>query len=145
LVPVLPALNLTYDDRKISGLACVSTAQREVPAMTTGRLRSPSLARSLLAGSVLVVALLGLADVSIPTARADAVDNAFVNAVKAHGIDFASPQAALIAGHEVCDELDGGRQKPDVASTLMTNSNLDGYRAGFFVGASIAAFCPRYR
>jgi hypothetical protein len=113
--------------------------------MTTGQVRSPRLARSLSAGLVLLVALLGLADVSIPTARADAVDNAFVNAVKAHGIDFASPQAALIAGHEVCDELDGGRQKPDIASTLMTNSNLDGYRAGFFVGASIAAFCPRYR
>ena len=113
--------------------------------MTTGRLRSPRLARSLLAGPVLVVALLGLADVSIPTARADAVDNAFVNAVKSHGIDFASPQAALIAGHEVCDELDGGRQESDVASTLMTNSNLDGYRAGFFVGVSVAAFCPRHR
>jgi hypothetical protein len=28
---------------------------------------------------------------------------------------------------------------------VMTNSNLDGYRAGFFIGASIAAYCPRYR
>jgi hypothetical protein len=25
----------------------------------------------------------------------------------------------------------------------MSNSRLDGYHAGFFVGASIAAFCPR--
>jgi hypothetical protein len=123
----------------------VSTAQREVPAMTTGQARSQRLARSPLAGPFLVVALLGLVGMSTPTAHADAVDNAFVNAAKAHGVDFASPQAAIIAGHEVCDELDGGRQKPDVASTLMNNSNLDGYRAGFFVGASIAAFCPRYR
>jgi hypothetical protein len=113
--------------------------------MTTGRLRSPRLARPLLAGLVLLVALLGLAGVSTPTAHADAVDNAFLNAVKSKGIDFASTQAAIVAGHEVCDELDSGRQESDVASTLMTNSNLDGYRAGFFVGVSVAAFCPRHR
>ncbi|CPR11984.1 hypothetical protein BN971_03277 [Mycobacterium bohemicum DSM 44277] len=78
------------------------------------------------------------------TAHADAVDYAFLNAVKAKGINFASPQAALIAGHEVCDELDLGKQKSDVATEVMTNSQLDGYRAGFFVGASVAAYCPRY-
>ena len=113
--------------------------------MTTGRVRSSRLARSLLAGPVMVVALLGFADLSTPTARADAIDNAFLNAVKAHGIDFASAQAAIVAGHEVCDELDTGKQESDVASTMMTNSNLDGYRAGFFVGVAVAAYCPRHR
>ena len=113
--------------------------------MTTGRVRLPRLARSLLAGPVLGVAMVGLAGVSIPAAHADAIDNAFLNAVKAKGIDFASPQAAIIAGHEVCDELDGGKQESDVASTLMGNSNLDGYRAGFFVGVAVAAYCPRHR
>lgn len=100
--------------------------------------------RSLLGGLAPAVALLGLAAVT-PTANADAVDNAFVNAVKAKGINFVSPQAAIIAGHEVCDELDLGKQKVDVANEVMTNSNLDGYRAGYFIGASIAAYCPRYR
>jgi Protein of unknown function (DUF732) len=113
--------------------------------MTTGRVRSPIPARSLLAGPVLVVALLSVAGVSTPTARADAIDNAFLNAVKSHGVNFASPQAAIIAGHEVCDELDGGKQESDVASTMMNNSNLDSYRAGFFVGAAVAAYCPRHR
>jgi Protein of unknown function (DUF732) len=113
--------------------------------MTTGQVRSPRLARTLLAGLVPVVALLGLTDVSIPTARADAIDNAFLNAVKTKGINFASTQAAIVAAHEVCDELDGGRQESDVASTLMTNSNLDGYHSGFFVGAAVAAYCPRHR
>ena len=112
--------------------------------MTTGQVRSPRLAQSLLQGLALVVALLGLADVSIPSARADAIDNAFLNAVKAKGINFASTQAAIIAGHEVCDELDLGRQKSDVANDVMSSSNLDGYRAGYFVGVSVAAFCPRY-
>jgi len=113
--------------------------------MTTSQVRSPRPVRSLLAGLVLVVALLSLAGVATPTAHADAVDNAFLSAVNSKGINFASPQAAIIAGHEVCDELDLGRQKSDIASDMMGNSKLDGYHAGFFVGVSIAAYCPRYR
>lgn len=98
-----------------------------------------------LARLVEVAALLGLAAAVIPTARADAVDNAFVAAVHARGINFTSQQAAIIAGHEVCDELDLGKQKSDIASTVMANSRMDGYHAGYFVGAAIAAYCPRYR
>ena len=101
--------------------------------------------RTLLGGLGAVVALLGLAAVASPTAHADAVDNAFVAAVKAKDIQFASPQAAIHAGHEVCDELDSGKQTSDVANEVMTNSNLDGYHAGYFIGVSIAAYCPRYR
>ena len=112
--------------------------------MTTGQVRSPRPVRSLVAGLALTAALAGPGAVAIPTARADAVDNVFVNAVKTKGINFSSPQAAVIAGHEVCDELDLGKRKSDVASEVMSNSQLDGYRAGFFVGASVAAYCPRY-
>lgn len=92
-----------------------------------------------------MLTLLGIAAAACPAARADAVDNAFVTAVKNKGIQFASPQAAIVAGHEVCDELDLGKQKSDVANEVMTNSNLDGYRAGYFIGASVAAYCPRHR
>lgn len=112
--------------------------------MTTSQVCLPRLVRSLSASLALAVALLSLAEVATPTAHADAIDNAFLGAIKSKGINFASPQAAIVAGHEVCDELDLGRPKSDVANDVMSNSNLDGYRAGFFVGASIAAFCPRY-
>jgi hypothetical protein len=112
--------------------------------MTTSQVRSRGPVLSLSAGLALAAALLGLV-VASPTAHADAIDSAFLAAVKAKGINFPSPQAAIIAGHEVCDELDLGRQKPDVASDVMSNSRLDGYHAGFFVGASVAAFCPRHR
>jgi Protein of unknown function (DUF732) len=112
--------------------------------MTTGQVRSPRPVRSPLAGVVLVVALLSLAEVAAPTAHADAIDSAFVNAVKGKGINFASAQAAIVAAHEVCDQLDLGMQKSDVASEVMTNSQLDGYHAGYFVGASVAAYCPRH-
>jgi len=59
-------------------------------------------------------------------------------------LTFAARQAAIAAGHEVCDELDQGRQASDVANNVMTQTDLDAYHAGFFVGVSIAAFCPRH-
>src|ERR1700759_360758 len=128
----------------ISATTCAS-AQWEGSEMTTAQVRSPRRGRSMLIVPILVLALLGLTAVGNPAARADAVDDSFIGAVKNRGIKFPSPQAAIVAGHEVCDELDLGRQKSDVASEVMQNSNLDSYAAGFFVGVSVAAFCPRYR
>ena len=93
---------------------------------------------------ITLLTFISLSGVAAPTAHADAVDDTFLSALKAKGINFASPQAAIVAGHEVCDELDLGRQSSDVANDVTKNSNLDGYHAGFFVGVSIAAFCPRH-
>jgi hypothetical protein len=106
--------------------------------------RSPSPVRSLVVELALVVTLLNLAALAAPAARADAVDDSFLSSLKAKGINFASSQAAIVAGHEVCDELDLGRAPSDVATDVTKNSNLDGYHAGFFVGASIGAYCPRH-
>ncbi len=124
-------------------LAC---RQRQGSERTTIHVRSPSPVRSLggLGRAAPLAALLSLVAVAAPTAHADAVDSTFLSALKGKGINFASPQAAIIAGHEVCDELDLGRQSSDVATDVTKNSNLDGYHAGFFVGVSIAAFCPRH-
>jgi hypothetical protein len=106
--------------------------------------RSLSPVRSLAVVLSLSAALLGLMGIAASTAHADAVDDNFLAALRAKGINVASPQQAIIAGHEVCDELDLGRQPSDVANDVTKNSNLDGYHAGFFVGASIAAYCPRH-
>ena len=111
--------------------------------MTTTQMRLPSAVRSLTAGVVLVVVLLGLVGVAVPTAHAEAVDD-FLNVLGSRGITFASGQSAIIAAREVCDELDSGRASSDVANDVMQQSSLDGYHAGFFVGVSIAAFCPRH-
>ena len=107
-------------------------------------MRSPSPLRFRTAALVLSVALLSLWGVSAPIAGADAVDNTFLNALQSKGITFANKQAAIVAAHQVCDELDGGRDKSDVASDVLQQSGLDGYHAGFFVGVSVAAFCPRH-
>ena len=114
--------------------------------MTTSGVNLSSCVRSGLAALALTVVLLGLTAVRAPVARAgDPVDDQFLAALKAKGINYQSGQAAIVAGHEVCDELDLGRQQSDVANDVMKNSNLDAYKAGYFVGASIAAYCPRFR
>lgn len=107
-------------------------------------MRSPKPVRSILTGLVLVFTSLSAMAIAAPSAHADAVDASFLNALKAKGVTFASGQAAVIAGHQVCDALDGGRASSDVANDVMQQSGLDGYHAGFFVGVSIAAFCPRH-
>jgi hypothetical protein len=104
--------------------------------------------RSLLAGFVLAIALIGLVSQAIPTARADANDSSdssrFLGALTSKGITFGSGRAAIAAAQQVCDELDQGKQAADVANEVMAQSKLDGYHAGFFVGVSIAATCPRH-
>ncbi len=90
------------------------------------------------------LAALGPLAAATPIARADANDDAFLAALTAKGIRFGSPDKAIIAGHEVCDELDNGKTPAQVASTVQANSGLDGYHAGFFVGASIRAYCPSH-
>lgn len=113
--------------------------------MAVCHMRSRSLLRTFSTGPGLVVGLLGLATVALaPAAQADAVDNQFLNALQSHSINFGSPQAAILAAHQVCDELDSGRQKSDVANEVAASSNLDGYHAGYFVGVSVAAYCPRH-
>jgi hypothetical protein len=106
--------------------------------------RSPKPVRLILTSLALVLAPLGVTAIAAPSARADAVDTNFLNALQSKGITFASGQAAVIAGHQVCDGLDGGQASSDVANSIMQQSGLDGYHAGFFVGVSIAAFCPRH-
>ena len=102
--------------------------------------------RSAVTGSNLLVlaGLLSVAALTAPCANADSVDASFLNALQSKQIHFASAQAAVVAGHQVCDALDGGRASGDVANDVMQQSGLDGYHAGFFVGVSIAAFCPRH-
>jgi Protein of unknown function (DUF732) len=112
--------------------------------MTCTPTRTPGLALLVgAAGLMLAAALAPLAAVA-PVAHADATDDAFLSALKAKGIHFGSPDKAFIAGHEVCDELANGKTTAQVASTVQGNSDLDGYHAGFFVGASIRAYCPQF-
>ena len=83
----------------------------EAPAaVATPQVRSPRPLRSLVAGLVLAVAPLSVMGVAAPTAHADSAleSSNFLGALSSRGITFAARQAAIAAGHEVCDELDQG-------------------------------------
>jgi hypothetical protein len=97
----------------------------------------------ILAAWIALAALLG-APGAPPAARADTVDDAFLAALQAKNIHYPMPELAIVAGHAVCNELRLGKTPPQVASEVMDNSELDGYHAGYFVGASMRAYCPRY-
>lgn len=124
----------------------MTSLSTDAPAvLATSQVRSSSPVKALFAGLVMVIALFWVVEVAAPTAHADAADSSsFLGALSSRGITFASGPAAILAGHEVCDELDQGGQASDVANNVMTRTNLDGFHAGFFVGVSIAAFCPRH-
>ncbi|OBH01168.1 MULTISPECIES: DUF732 domain-containing protein [unclassified Mycobacterium] len=77
-------------------------------------------------------------------ARADATDDAFIAALKAHGIVHESNQAAIAAGHLVCHQLDMGKTQEDIATDVMNSSGLDSENAGYFVAVAERAYCPRY-
>ena len=64
---------------------------------------------------------------------------AFVTVLEDHGIITRSSEDAAIAlGYQVCNGLASGLSPAKVVSII------DLPRSGYFVGASIAAFCPQY-
>ena len=52
---------------------------------------------------------------------------------------------AIEAGHFVCVKLDNGASANDVANDVLNSSSMPACHAGFFVGASIDAYCPRHK
>ena len=112
--------------------------------MVNTRTRAPILLIGLaVAGLAVAVLLLGLFR-GAPTARADATDDAFISALKAHGITHDSNQAAIQAGHLVCHQLDMGKTQEQIATDVMNSSKLDGDNAGYFVAVAERAYCPQY-
>src|SRR5262249_35994334 len=79
-------------------------------------------------------------------AHADGVDSKFLAALQSEGItDHVSSAHAIEAGHFVCVKLDNGTSPSDVVRDVLFSSGMPVYHAGFFVGASIDAYCPRHK
>ena len=91
------------------------------------------------------VAFLGLLT-AVSTAHADAIDDQFLAALRSAGIgDQTSSAHAIDAGHFVCVKLDNGSTPAQVESDVKSSSSMPDYHAGFFVGASVSAYCPRHK
>lgn len=112
--------------------------------MTSTQIRKPARLLSLLAAGVVPAAgLFGVLGAA-PAAQATASDDAFLAALRAKGINYESSDAAVASGHLVCKALDSGEAPEQVANDIINSSKLDSYHAGFFVGVSIKAYCPKY-
>lgn len=93
-----------------------------------------------------VVALLLVPLRAAATAHADTIDSKFLAVLKSEGItDHVSPSHAIEAAHTVCQKLDDGQTPSQVAADVLNSSSMPAYHSGYFVGASIDAYCPQYK
>lgn len=97
------------------------------------------------AATAAATAALGLAAFgTAATASAVVSDATFIDVISEQGIGFTSPAAAVDAGLVVCSLVDDGAVPLEAAEIVYQESGLSRDNAAFFVGASIATFCPEY-
>lgn len=97
--------------------------------------------------TICAVLLSAAALLSAAPGSADPTDDAFVAALENYGIDINDRDTAIAKGRAVCAGLDKGQDSSFLAIKLMNDTKLDlsSRQAGFFIGASVAAYCPQYR
>jgi Protein of unknown function (DUF732) len=98
------------------------------------------LARTFAAVEIGAAALLTAATVR----AAPSDDDAFLAALDKQGITYSSPQYAIRIGREICTLLDDGANGVNVSREISKNNGIPIENAGYFVGASIAAYCPSH-
>ena len=100
--------------------------------------------KSIAAAALAAAALAGAVGVASP-ASANTSDQAFLQVLHQRGISHDSGDALMIgAGHDVCTNMDHGYTATQEISTIYRVSQLSWSDSGYFVGASIAAYCPEY-
>jgi hypothetical protein len=95
--------------------------------------------------SMVCAGLLSAALVSAAPASADQLDDAFVAALAKGGIPMSDPDNAIAMARTVCAEFDANQTVSVLALKLMKDSNLSPKQSGYFIGLSVAAYCPQYK
>ena len=96
-------------------------------------------ATALVAGGVGLGALL-----SAGTASAGSVDDAFLTALQADGIQPPTSQAAISLAKDVCTSLDQGYSRNDVIQAVSKKTQLSTAASKTFVVDSVQAYCPSH-
>lgn len=81
-------------------------------------------------------------------AAADPTDDAFIAALDRYGIDVSNPGTLIAHAHGVCAALDRGQDSSIIAMKVIKDPDVKlstKRQAGFFVGDSVASYCPQYR
>ncbi|HYB83444.1 MAG TPA: DUF732 domain-containing protein [Mycobacterium sp.] len=95
--------------------------------------------------TVCAVLLSAAALVSAGPASADETDDAFVAALAKGGITMSDPDTAIAMAHTVCAGLDTNQNVSAVAMKLVQDTDLSPKQSGYFIGLSVAAYCPQYK
>jgi hypothetical protein len=96
-------------------------------------------------GAAAVASTLGLAALaSAGVASASSADDTFVSVLRDEGIVAPSAREAISTGHAVCAVFDEGLSLIDAVSAVSDITGLEMEDAAFFVGASVATYCPEH-
>ena len=114
--------------------------------------RTRTIAAAIAAAAILPLAACGtdgtatIADTPLAETTAAAttpdpetIDTAFLAVLRKHGIP--ASDTAIEAARSTCDALDAGNSITDILTIAVTNLGTDG---GYFIGASVATYCPEY-
>lgn len=78
-------------------------------------------------------------------ASADDADDAFIAGLANGGITMADNDNAIATAHTVCARLEVNPYAPVLAFVVARDSFLSPRQAGYFVGLSVATYCPQYK
>ena len=93
--------------------------------------------------TVCAAALVASALLCPASASADPTDDMFVAGLARGGIAMSDPNAAIASAHAVCAGLDANENSSVLAVELVKNTNLSMKKSGYFIGLSVAAYCPQ--
>jgi hypothetical protein len=93
--------------------------------------------------TVCAVLLPAVALVLAAPASADPADDAFVAGLAKGGINMPDPNAAIATARAVCAGLDANQNSSVLALKLMKHNELTAKESGYFIGLSVAAYCPQ--
>jgi len=93
--------------------------------------------------AVLLAGFFGAALVPAGPASADQLDDAFVAALAKGGITVPDPNTSIAMAHAVCAGFDANQSSSVLAMKLMKDTNLNLKQSGYFIGLSVAAYCPQ--
>ena len=94
--------------------------------------------------SASIAAVLVSATALAATAHADPNDAQFLKNIRDNmGRQITDPQALIASAHDVCSDLQGGKSAEHVINGIRVGTqDWDYNEAGYFVSASVEAYCP---
>jgi uncharacterized protein DUF732 len=98
-----------------------------------------------LIGTTVAASTLGLAALaSAGVASAGSMDDTFLSVLSDEGIKPSSSKEAIKTAHAVCAVFDEGLTLVDAVSAVSDYTGLAMEDSAFFVGASVASYCPEH-